>query len=102
MCIILTENTFIDINEDVGSVMDILQELNHMELKNLFTELGIKNATLQKNYQQGFDVYADDLIRTWIKGNQMVERPKYQGGATRENLKKALNKLGFHGTASKI
>ena len=102
MCVILTENT-LDIDKDVSSVKkNILKELNHMELKDLFSELGIKNATLQNNYQQGLDAYADVLICTWIRGDQLVERQEYRGGATWENLKKALNRLGFGGTASKI
>ena len=92
----------IDIDTDVRKVKRLLKPLDNDELKELFEEFGLSDATLLKKYAQGVNVYANDLVRAWILGKDGVLKSKeYPGGATWGNLKKALTELG-HGIAEEI
>ena len=75
-----------------------------MQLKNLFSELGLASKTLLNHFDHyGLDQYADDLFRAWINGrDDVLKKPEYPGGATWDNLRKTLNKQGHVGAARKI
>ena len=93
----------LDIDRDVGKVADLLKNLTRDELKRLFSELGLFNATVMNKYEQGTSVYADDLIQKWIlEKDDVLSKTDYPEGATWENLKKALKKLNHHGIAKHI
>jgi hypothetical protein len=93
----------LNIDRDVRKVKRLLKPLDNDELKELFEEFGLSNATLRNKYAQGVNVYADDLVRAWILGKDGVLKSKeYPGGATWGNLKKALTKLGRTGIAEEI
>ena len=88
----------LDVDEDVGKVEDLLRDLNGDELKKLFSELGLFNATVMNKYEQAVRVYADDLIRAWIlERDGVLSKTEYPEGATWENLKKALKKHNHNG-----
>ena len=92
-----------DINRDVRKVKCLLKPLEKDELKALFEELGLFDATLRKKYSDNDNVYADYLVRSWIRGDDDVLRSvDYPGGATWGNLKKALTKLDRVGIADEI
>ena len=70
------------------------------ELQDLFMELGLFHATLQDKYSGSVNAYASDLLRAWILGKDgVLKSDEYQGGATWENLKKALISLDRNGIA---
>ena len=56
---------------------------------------------VQNKYSEATSNYADDLICTWIMERDDVTK-KYVGGATWENLKRALVELGHMGIAKSI
>ena len=94
---------FLDINRDVRKVKDLLAHLDKDELKDLFLELGLFDATVLNKYSGSVSVYANDLIRSWIQGRDDVLKSEvYHGGPTWENLKKALIELNHNGIAEKI
>ena len=93
----------IDIDRDVRKVKNLLKPLEKDEIKELFGELGLFDATLRKKYSDNDNVYADYLVRLWIRGDDDAQQLEdYPGGATWENLKKALTKLGRTGIAEEI
>ena len=75
-----------------------------MQLKNLFSELGLANTTLKNNFgHYGIGKYADDLVSAWINGrDDVLKKQEYPGGATWDNLRNALNKQGHVGAALQI
>ena len=92
-----------DINRDVRKVKRLLSSLEKDELKALFEELGLFDVTLRRKYSDNDNAYADYLVRSWIRGDDDVLRSEdYPGGATGENLKKALTKLDRIGIADEI
>ena len=92
-----------DLDRDVGKVKKRLKPLDKDELKQLFEELGLSDATLRNKYSHSVQVYADDLIRAWILGrDNVLTSEEYQGGAQMVNLKKALKVLGHNGIADEI
>ena len=89
----------IDINKDVCQVKRLLNSLDRDNLKALFEELGLSETTLGNKYSDNAVAYLDDLVRSWILGkDDVLDR----GGATWENLKSALKKLGHNGIANKV
>ena len=97
-CILL-----LDIDRDVRKVKVLLAHLDKDELKDLFLELGLFDATVLNKYSGSVSVYANDLIRSWILGKDDVLKSEvYRGGPTWENLKKALMELNHNGIAEKI
>ena len=73
-----------------------LRNLRKDELGDLFRELGLDDATVENNGP-------DTIIRSWIlETDAVLDKKEYPGGATWENLKKALAKLGHKGIAMKI
>ena len=89
----------IDINKDGCQVKELLKPLNKDELKALFEKLGLYDTTLRNKYSDNAVAYLDDLVRSWILGkDDVLDR----GGATWENLKSALKKLGHNGIANKV
>ena len=90
----------LDIDKDFGKVRDLLRHLDRDELKGLFSELGLFNATVMNKFEQAVRVYADDLIRAWILEKDGVLDKT--GGATWENLKKALKKYNHNGIANHV
>ena len=94
-----------DKDRDFGDAKDILvRYLNKDQLKNLFRELGLADKTLKNNFQNyGDDQYADEMLEAWINGrDNVLNNPAYSGGATWENLRKGLAKLGHHGAAAAV
>ena len=92
-----------DVNRDVRKVKVLLTNLDKNELRELFRELGLFDATVQNKYSGSIRVYANDLIRLWILGEDgVLELEKYRGGPTWENLKKALIELNHNGIAEQI
>ena len=88
-----------DIDKDGRSVKELLKPLNRDELKELFEELGLSDATLRNRYTDCAVAYLDDLVRGWmLRRDAVLDR----GGATWENLKKALQRLGHNGIAANI
>jgi hypothetical protein len=94
----------LDINKDIPITKRYLQHLNKEELKQLFQELGLYHSTVVNNFSDGSrDGYAEDLIRPWILGRDGVLKSEvYRGGATWENLTKALRTINHIGIADSI
>ena len=91
-----------DIDRDVLKAKGLLTSLDKNELKDLFRELGLSDMTVRNKYSDDLSVYAEDLIRSWILEKDAVLKSEvYLGGATWENLKKALQ-LKHTGIANKI
>jgi hypothetical protein len=89
--------------DDVNSTKTALQHLEKEELKDLFQELGLSDLTARNKYTKSIKAYAEDLIRGWILGRDNVTKSaEYPGGATWENLRKALRKMEHHGIAERI
>ena len=91
-----------DIDRDLGPAKAILEcHLDKVQLKNLFRELGLANKTLINYFDNyGLSQYAEDLVRAWINvRDDVLKKPEYPGGATWDNLRKALDKEG-HGEAA--
>ena len=93
-----------DIEYDVPKAKIHLRNLKKEELKDLFQELGLFDSTVQNNFSHSSrDAYADDLIRTWIiEKDGVLTSEEYRGGATWENLRKALKTFNHHGIARRI
>ena len=74
--------------------------LNKEELREIFHELGLANATLQNHFKDyGLNEYAEDLLKAWInKRGGVLEK----GGPTWENLKTALTEKGHNGAVEEI
>ena len=97
-CILFISMTT-DIDKDGRRVKEILKPLDRDELKELFEELGLYDATLRNRYTDCAVAYLDDLVRRWIlRRDAVLDR----GGATWESLKKALQRLGHNGIAANI
>ena len=88
-----------DIDKDGRSVKELLKPLDRDELKRLFEELGLYDATLKNRYTDSAVAYLNDLVRGWILRRDAVLA---RGGATWESLKKALQRLGHNGIAANI
>ena len=88
----------------MGEVKQLLKPLENYQLRDLFRELGLSDATLMNKYEHGtLMAYAEDLIRGWIlERDNVLESEEYPGGATWENLKKSLKHCGHNGIAKKI
>ena len=87
------------IDKDSRRVKELLKPLNRDELKELFEELGLSDATLRNRYSDNTMAYLDDLVRGWIlRRDAVLDR----GGATWESLKKVLQRLGHNGIAANI
>ena len=94
---------FTDIDRDVLKAKRLLENLDEDKLKDLFRVLGLSDTSVCDKYSKGVSVYADDLVRSWIlERDAVLESEVYLGGATWENLKKALIELKHIGIASKI
>ena len=78
--------------------------LGKKELRDLFRDLGLANVTLQNHFEvYGLNQYADDLLLAWInERDNVLNNTDYPGGATWENLRKALTKLGHHGAGERV
>ena len=89
----------IDINRDGRKVQRLLNSLDRDNLKALFKELGLYETTLGNKYSDNAVAYLDDLVSSWIQArDDVLER----GGATWENLKSVLKKLGHNGIAIEV
>ena len=89
-----------DLDRDVLKAKRFLRDLEKNELKDLFQELGLSYSTARNSYSNpDKSEYAEDLIRAWILGKDDVLK---LGGATWENLRKALGKLKHSGIAANI
>ena len=87
------------IDKDGRRVKELLKPLNKDELKELFAELGLYEATLRNKYSDSRAAYLDDLIGLWIlRRNAVSER----GGATWGSLKKALQILDHNQISANI
>ena len=72
---------------DLRNIKGILTNFDMDELKELFRELGLFDATLQNKYSRIVSEYAEDLIRSWIRRkDDVLKSEKYCGGPTWENL----------------
>ena len=73
--------------------------LDKQKLRDLFRELELADRILQNHFAtSGVAEYADFLLHAWIDEEDYVPR----GGATWENLKRALQSIGCGGAAKKI
>ena len=96
----MSNATSADIDRDVHNAKKLLNHLKKDEVKDLFSELGLFDATVHNEYSASLNVYTDDLLRAWILGKDgVLQSETYQGGATWENLRNALN---HHGIAKTI
>ena len=93
-----------DIDRDVRRAKGCLKDLGKEELKDLFQELGLYDSTVQNNYSSSTRAeYSEGLIRDWIRGKDgVLTSEDYSGGATWENLRRALKELNHHGIADDI
>ena len=72
-------------------------------MKGLFDELGLSDKTLRNRYADSVEAYTDDLARSWIlEKDGVLTSEDYSGGATWENLTKALVELGHKGIAGNV
>lgn len=70
------------------------------ELKLLFRKLGLSSDKVNNRAENAaLDTYRNDLIGLWILEDDKVPE---KGGATWENLRKALTSMGKTGIAMKI
>ena len=89
----------------IDARMLLVRYLNKGEFRDLFRELGLADRTQYYYYKHyhyghyGVDEYADSLLRAWINERDHVVTT---GGATWENLKRALESIGHGGAASQI
>ena len=86
---------------DILHIKDVLTKLNKGKLRDLFQELGLSESSTNEMFTDGIGDYADDLLRKWKIGDDDV-LDKYKGGATPENLKKALIKRKHRGLADQL
>ena len=94
---------YTDINTDTRKVKRLLTPLDKDQLKELFGELGLYHKTLTNRYSDSVIAYAYDLITAWIQERDgVLTVDDYPGGATWENLRKALQELGHNGIAAAI
>jgi hypothetical protein len=99
----MSNATSADIDRDVYNAKKLLNHLKKDEVKDLFSELGLFDATVHNEYSASLNVYTDDLLRAWILGKDgVLQSETYQGGATWENLRNALRTLNHHGIAKTI
>ena len=74
--------------------------LGKEELRDLFRDLGLANATLQNHFKDhGLNEYAEDLLLAWINKRDGVLK---KGGPTWGNLKTALTNKGHNGAVEEI
>ncbi|CAI8044532.1 Carbonic anhydrase 1 [Geodia barretti] len=92
----------LNIDRDVRRAKGCLKHLDKDELKDLFQELGLYHSTVQNSYSGSTRAeYSERLIRDWIRGEDgVLTSEDYSGGATWENLRKALKELNHHGVAN--
>ena len=86
-------------------VKGCLKNLDKEELKDLFQELGLFDQTVGNRYSDSSRAeYSEELARAWILGRDgvLVHQKEYKGGATWENLRKALRELNHIGVAAEI
>ena len=85
-------------------VKGCLKNLDKEELKDLFQELGLFDQTVRNRYSDSSRAeYSEELVRAWILGRDgVLDQEGYEGGATWENLKKALRQLNHIGVAAWI
>ena len=103
--VLLIYHFLTDIDNDLGPAKTTLVCcLDKEQLRDLFRELGLANKTLQDHYENyGLSQYAEEMLEAWINGrDNVLNNPAYPGGATWENLRKALTKYGHHGAAGEI
>ena len=83
-------------------VKGCLKNLNKEELKDLFQELGLFNQIVGNRYSDSSRAeYSEELVRAWILGRDgVLDQEEYEGGATWENLRKALGELKHIGVAA--
>ena len=95
---------FTDIDRDVRRAKGCLKNLDKEELKDLFQELGLFDQTVRNRYLDSSRAeYSEELVRAWILGRDgVLDQEGYEGGATWENLRKALRELNHIGVAAEI
>ena len=86
-------------------VKGCLKNLDKDELKDLFQELGLFDETVRNRYLDSSRAeYSEELVRAWILGRDevLLDQEGYEGGATWENLRKALIELNHIGVAAEL
>ena len=101
LCIHLSFCLSADIDRDfIDAKMLLVRYLSKWGLRYLFRELGLADSTLQDHYEHySVNQYADSLLHAWINERDDVVTT---GGATWENLKRALESIGCGGAANQI
>ena len=90
----------LNIDQDLLHVRKLLSNLNKNDLRDIGRRLGLSNDTVNNTYDNASNsAYCDDILSDW-----MIERDnvRNKGGATWENLKRALEAQGLTGHAAKI
>ena len=76
-----------------------MEYLDKDQLRDIFRELGLVNATLQEHKDYGLNEYAEDLLKAWInKRDDVLEK----GRPTWKNLITALTKKRHKGAVEEI
>ena len=89
----------LNIDRDFIHVRQLLHNLNKEELKAIGRHLGLSNNTVNNFYDNSVNSYCEEIITAWMNERDSVLS---NGGATWENLKKALESEGLTGHAAKI
>ena len=89
----------LNLDNDFLFVHHLLSGLNKEQLKYIGIHLGLAHDTVNNYYDSSADRYCSEMLRAWISERDNVIE---HGGATWQNLKKALQAEGLNGHAEKI
>ena len=89
----------LNLDKDLLLVRQLLSGLNKEKLKYIGMRLGLTHDTVNNYYDSSVAIYCDEMLRAWIsERDNVIDR----GGATWQNLKKALQDEGLNGHAKTI
>ena len=87
------------LDKDFLLVRQLLPNLNKEQLKHIGIRLGLAHDTVNNYYESSVDKYCCEMLRAWIsERDNVIDR----GGATWQNLKKALQAEGLSRHAEKM
>ena len=89
----------LNINRDFILVRHLLHDLKKEELRAVGRHLGLSNDTVNNYYDNSINSYCEEIITAWMNERDNVLN---NGGATWENLKRALESEGLTGHAAQI
>ena len=89
----------INLDRDLIRTRDVLRDLNNEQLRNIGRRLGLSNNTVNNCFDSSTDSYCSEMLTAWMSERDDVTEC---GGATWENLRRALQDEGLNGHAARI